>query len=404
MKFGIIIMWAFLFQACGNDKNMISIKAEEAIQVDSLPSSCPFLTRDHKGNIILSWARMINDSSAIFCYAISADGGRSFGETRLIPSSNNLQAHSENLPRMIVKPSGEFMALWGAANPNPKNKYSGRVFYSQSFDEGKTWTVPKTLVNDSASFDQRYYDMALLPGNEVAIVWLDNRKISEKEGSGLYFAVTDGPNGFQKERMISQQCCQCCRTDLFVDSKSNIHVLYRGIINDSIRDMLHIVSVDGGRNFTAPARISNDNWVIKGCPHTGPSMAENKEGLHFSWFTGGVNKGCFYTRSTDNGISFKQRDEISSLGSHPQVASFPDGKLAVVWDESVQVNNKYYKKIGLQVRSEKGRKYQTGFLTSDTLTASYPVVTTLNDQTSLVAYTIKKADKNYIQYRLVKLD
>jgi len=404
MKYSIIIVWAFLFQACSNDKNMPAIEAGEAIQADSLPSSCPFLARDHKGNIILSWARMINDSSAVFCFAVSANGGQSFGETRLIPSSDNLQAHSENLPKIIVKPSGEFMALWGAANPNPKNKYSGRVFYSESFNEGRTWTDRKTLVSDSASFDQRYYDMALLPNNELAIVWLDNRKISEKEGSGLYFAVTDGRKGFQKERLISQQCCQCCRTDLFVDSKSNIHVLYRGIINDSIRDMLHIVSVDGGTNFSAPSRISNDNWVIKGCPHTGPSMAENREGLHFSWFTGSPKKGCFYTQSTDNGGSFEQRDEISPLGSHPQVASFPNGKLAVVWDEPIQVKNKYYKRIGMQLRSERGIKDKTTFLTSDTHTASYPVVAAEDDHTSLVAYTIKKADKTYVHYQLVKLD
>ncbi len=197
MKYSIIVAWILLLQACSNEKNTSPINPGVAIQVDSLPASCPFLTKDHHGNIIISWARMNNDSSAVFCFAVSADEGRSFGETRIIPSSNNLQPHSENLPKMIVKPSGEFMALWGAANPNPKNKYSGLVFYSQSFDEGKTWTRPATLVNDTASFDQRYYDVALLPNGEVAIVWLDNRKIIDKEGSGLYFAVTDGRKGFR---------------------------------------------------------------------------------------------------------------------------------------------------------------------------------------------------------------
>lgn len=400
----IIIIVALFFYSCGHPGNITSIKPGNPVQVEELPATCPYFTKDNKGNILLSWVRTNKDSSFTFCYAISSDDGRSFGKTIMIASSSNIQPHSENLPKIIVKPSGEMMALWGAANPNPENKYSGLVFYSQSFDEGKTWSTAKTLVNDTASFDQRYYDVALLPNNEVAVIWLDNRKITDKEGSGLYFAVSKGRNGFTQEKMISENCCQCCRTDIFVDSESNIHVLYRGIINDSIRDMVHIVSENNGKNFSTAKRISNDNWVINGCPHTGPAMTENKEGLHFAWFTGGRNKGCFYTRSNDNGNSFIQPDRISPLGSHPQIASFPDGELLVVWDESVQVNNKYYKRIGVQKRSSAGASGAQAFITADTMMATYPVVAALKDNASLIAYTMNKAGKNYIMYQRLSLE
>lgn len=400
----IIIIVALFFYSCGHPGNITSIKPGNPVQVEELPATCPYFTKDNKGNILLSWVRTNKDSSFTFCYAISSDDGRSFGKTIMIASSSNIQPHSENLPKIIVKPSGEMMALWGAANPNPENKYSGLVFYSQSFDEGKTWSTAKTLVNDTASFDQRYYDVALLPNNEVAVIWLDNRKITDKEGSGLYFAVSEGRNGFTQEKMISENCCQCCRTDIFVDSESNIHVLYRGIINDSIRDMVHIVSENNGKNFSTAKRISNDNWVINGCPHTGPAMTENKEGLHFAWFTGGRNKGCFYTRSNDNGNSFIQPDRISPLGSHPQIASFPDGELLVVWDESVQVNNKYYKRIGVQKRSSAGASGAQAFITADTMMATYPVVAALKDNASLIAYTMNKAGKNYIMYQRLSLE
>jgi hypothetical protein len=403
MKY-IIIIVALFFYSCSHPGNIASIKPGNPVEVDELPATCPYFTKDSKGNILLSWVRTNKDSSFVFCYAISSDDGRSFGKTIMIAASSNIQPHSENLPKIIVKPSGEMMALWGAANPNPENKYSGLVFYSQSFDEGKTWSTPKTLVNDTASFDQRYYDVALLPNNEVAVIWLDNRKKTDKEGSGLYFAVSEGRNGFTQEKMISENCCQCCRTDIFVDSKSNIHVLYRGIINDSIRDMVHIVSKNRGKNFSTPKRISNDNWVINGCPHTGPAMTENKEGLHFSWFTGGRNKGCFYTRSNDNGNSFIQPDRISPLGSHPQIASFPDGELLVTWDESVQVNNKYYKRIGVQKRSPAGTSGTQAFITADTMMATYPVVAALKDKASLIAYTMKKAGKNYIMYQRLSFE
>ena len=109
-------------------------------------------------------------------------------------------------------------------------------------------------------------------------------------------AKTKEKNGFENEKLISQPCCQCCKTDLFIDKNGSIHVLFRGIVQDSIRDMVHMVSHDGGKNFSHPKRIHGDNWVISGCPHTGPAMTENQEGIHFAWFTGGKSKVCFYTR------------------------------------------------------------------------------------------------------------
>ena len=403
-KILLIICPLLFLLACKEDHKVSAIHAGQEMQLDSMPGNCPYLTKDSKGNIVISWAKAINDSASVFCYAISADDGKSFGKAIAIPASNTIQPHSENLPKIIFKPSGEIIALWGAANPNLKNKYSGQVYYSQSFDEGVTWGKTRPLVNDTVSYDQRYYDVALLPTGEAAIIWLDNRKTNDKEGSGLYFATTAGKNGFQNERMISEGCCQCCRTDLFVDSKAGIHILYRGIIKDSIRDMLHSVSVDGGASFSKPQLISNDNWVINGCPHTGPSMTENKEGLHFAWFTGGRNKGCFYTQSTNNGNNFIHQDRISTLGSHPQISSFSNGELLVAWDESVQVNNKYYKRIGVQKRTATGINKAQAFITADTITATYPVVTSLNDQTSLIAYTVKKSDKNYIMYQRLSLE
>jgi hypothetical protein len=400
----IVIFFASLFfSSCKDDNNNFSIQAAQAVQLDSLPGQCPYLTKDNKGNVVLSWVRTINDSASVFCYAVSKDGGKSFGNVTVISSSNNIEPHSENLPKIIFKPSGEIIALWGAANPNLKNKYSGLVFYTQSFDDGKTWNNCKTLVNDTGSFDQRYYDVALLPNGEAGIIWLDNRKTTTKEGSALYFASTEGKNGFQHDRLISQPCCQCCRTDLFVDSKGGIHALYRGIIQDSIRDMVHIVSTDGGKIFSSPKRISNDNWVISGCPHTGPAMTENTDGLHFAWFTGGKNAGCFYTKTTNNGNSFTMHDSISALGSHPQMAALQNGELVVVWDETTTAGNKLNKKIGVQKRTANGVAENKGYITADAETATYPVVSAISPNTSLIAYTQRKGSSNYITYQVVRL-
>jgi hypothetical protein len=389
---------ALFITACNSRAAETSIAAAAPVQIDNLPGECPYLTKDDKGATVLSWVRTESDSSKVFCYATSNDG-KTFSAPIVIPGSNNIQAHSENLPKVIFKPSGEIIALWGAKNPNPKNKYSGLVFYTQSFDKGKTWTVVKPLVTDTAGNDQRYYDVALLPNGEAGIIWLDNRKTTSQEGSALYFASTNGKNGFDGGRLISQPCCQCCRTDMYVDKKGGIHAVFRGIVQDSIRDMVHTVSIDGGKTFSAPKRINEDNWVIDGCPHTGPAMTDNNQGVHFAWFTGGKVKGCFYTSTTDNGKNFSAYDSVSTAGSHPQITALSNGELAIVWDEVFNLSDKTTKRIGIQKRNADGKSEERKYITGSDMYASYPVIVPLKENASLVAFTIRKEDKSFVAYK-----
>ncbi|HEY7162884.1 MAG TPA: sialidase family protein [Acidobacteriota bacterium] len=399
-----VLIACILIAACNDQKHESIILADQAVQADRAPGECPYLTRDNKGNTVLSWIRIINDSTTAFCYATSKDG-KVFSSPVVIPNSENIQPHGENLPKIIFKPSGEVIALWGARNMNPKNKYSGLIYYTQSFDEGKHWTDLRLLISDTASYDQRYYDVDLLPDGEVGIIWLDNRKTTPREGSGLYFARTNGKNGFEGSgQLISEPCCQCCRTDLFVDRKGGIHALFRGIIQDSVRDMVHIVSLDGGKTFSTPERISDDNWVINGCPHTGPAMTENQNGIHFSWFTGGRNRGCYYTNSANDGKTFAARNGVSKFGSHPQMTSLSNGELLIVWDESASAGATVAKRIGIQKRSADGNDEGKDYITDVNSFASYPVIAAINNQEAIVAYTKKENEKSYIEWQKVSVN
>lgn len=402
-QFLSILALSICFIACKNEKAKTLIASANAVQIDNVPGECPYLTKDNKGATVLSWVRMINDSATAFCYA-STNDGKSFSNTVTIPNSNNIQPHGENLPKIVFKPSGEIIALWGTKSTGAKNKYAGLVSYTQSFDGGKTWMAIKPLVTDTAGYDQRYYDVALLPNGEVGIIWLDNRKTTTKEGSALYFASTNGKNGFGKGQLISQPCCQCCRTSLYVDKQGDIHALYRGIIQDSIRDMVHIVSTDGGKTFSAPKRINEDNWVLNACPHTGPAMTENSEGLHFAWFTGAKDKGCYYTKTTDNGKSFSMRDSVSAFGSHPQIAALKNGALLIVWDETHVSGNKPLKRIGIQRRNEQGKSEGKDYLTSENTDASYPVIASVNENAAIIAYSKQEKEKAFIAYQTVRLN
>lgn len=406
--FLILISIGFIFQSCFNsekksDSYRINISTSNEAQIDAAQGSCPYLTKDNKGNIVLSWIKKIDSTTSVYCYAVSKNQGKTFEKTIEIPGSDNIHPHGENMPKIIFKPDGEIIAAWASGNPNAKNQYSDVVYYSQSFDNGATWNKAQKLVKDTAGYDQRYFDMALSPNGNVAISWLDNRKKTTEEGSALYFAETSGNSGFENERLVSEPCCPCCRTDLFVDSKKNIHILYRAIINDSIRDMVHTVSSDNGKTFSTPERISKDNWVINGCPHTGPAMTENKNGIQFTWFTGGGDAGVYYSNSND-GKTFSKREKVSGIAArHCQITSVADNDIAIVWNENFNKGDISSSRIGIEIRNANGVDPVKQYITSETGNATFPVVTNIDKNSAFVAYTESMQDRDYVRYKVVRL-
>lgn len=396
----IFILTAILFSSCFNaqKKDRTMTVATNAV---SIPGSCPHLTKDPSGNIVLSWIQNIDSTRQVFCYAISKDNGQSFEKPIIIPGSENIHPNGENMPKVIFKPSGEIIAAWPSGNPNAKNKYSDIIYYTQSFDAGKTWTENKKLVSDSAGYDQRYFDMALLSNGEAAIVWLDNRKNTTLNGSGLFLAATNGINGFQNEHIIAEPACECCRTALLVDKKNTIHLVYRAILNDSIRDMVHAYSNDNGKTFSIPKEISHDEWVVNGCPHTGPAITENKEGLHFSWFTGGDGAGVYYSRSVDNGQTFSPRRAITgSAARHSQIAALGENT-ATVWNENFINGKQINSRIGIELANERGIQELQSFITPEKGTATFPVIKSIDKNRAFVAYTNSRNGKDSVGFAVI---
>jgi hypothetical protein len=111
----------------------------------------------------------------------------------------------------------------------------------------------------------------------------------------------------------------------------------------NLRDMAFAISRDSGRTFTPPVRVSEDKWMLEGCPDDGPSLAVDGKGVvHVIWPTlvagGKTNEptiGIFYA-STTGGLRFGRREPIPTEGipHHPRVVIASDGQLVAAWDES----------------------------------------------------------------------
>ena len=153
--------------------------------------------------------------------------------------------------------------------------------------------------------------------------------------SKLYITTLGGTAA---ARAITGGVCYCCKTALAAGGDGALYAAWRHVYPGNLRDIAFTVSRDRGRTFAAPARVSQDQWAIDGCPDDGPSIAVDGRGaLHVAWPTrvSELGKGIFYSRSTDGGRTFAPRarvDETPGGAGHPQLALAGD-RVVVVWDE-----------------------------------------------------------------------
>ena len=164
--------------------------------------------------------------------------------------------------------------------------------------------------------------------------------VARAQLSKLFFARLDGP---ESARELTGGVCYCCKTTIATGADGSIYAAWRHVYPGNIRDIAFTVSRDGGRTFAPPARVSEDRWVLDGCPENGPAMAVDRSGrVHVVWPTlvAGAAPGSeptlalYYAVSLD-GRQFSPRQRIPTEGfpRHPQIALASSDAVVVTWDE-----------------------------------------------------------------------
>jgi hypothetical protein len=309
-----------------------------------------------------------------------------------------LSPHHESVPKIAFKSDGTAVVVFQKKVPTKNNRFAGALYCTQFKQGSNTWSKPAYVhTNVEKGIGRSFFDIVTLPDGEVGAVWLDGKK-KQRSGSTLMFAKTIG-GIFDTDVEIADLVCQCCRTDIYVDDNKNINIAYRNIFNDSIRDMAYIFSKDNGNTFTKPLRISNDNWVINGCPHTGPTMTSSNKGLQFYWFTMGGGEGVYNAHLPNGNNIFSDRKMMSKKGQHPQAISLNDSMQILVWDEMVAYEKTYNSRIAISIINNENVK--TKYITTSNVNANYPVVISLNNKQVLVAYSQMVDDKKEVYCKLV---
>ncbi|RRB04544.1 sialidase family protein [Larkinella rosea] len=355
----------------------------------------PRLTTDHRNNPVLSWTEKEGEK-VHFYFAVSEDGGRTFGEKNRVNSPAVFSTHAEGMPKVAFKKDGTILATFEVSRPTAEAPRAGDLLFVTSTDGGQTWTEPKAVHRDvTAGKGHSFSNLNRLPNGEIGIAWLDE-KAASKEGRTVKFTQTLAGGGFGKEVLVDDNACQCCRTNVFVDTKNQVHIAYRDLLDDGARDISHAVSADGGRTFTSPKVVFNDQWKVNACPHTGPDVAQVGNDLFVTWFSGGektpgIKLAKLGSTQLVSGI-------ISERTKHPQVASV-NGQLVWVWDESMELKNaagesRFISRIGMR-KIVNGTASPITYLTPTDVNAVFPVLLATK-KGLLVAYEQQKNQQNSV--------
>ncbi len=266
---------------------------------DAKAYSMPLLSQTPKGDVMLSWTEKDEQGMTSFCLAFSQDKGKTFSEKKVIYAGNGVGNSRLMRAKVLAKKDGSLIAVFtnraeapATASPQEGNGGRGRggrssdLVYCTSKDGGATWTSPQSVDSDPTKGIVRgFFDVALMPNDEIAVVYLKDVANSTKhEERDLRLVLTK--NGtFQPEKVIDPVVCDCCNINLLVDANGALNVFYRDN-NDDIRDIAKMTSKDNGATFSKPQIVHNDGWKINGCPHSGAISSVHGKSALVAWYSG----------------------------------------------------------------------------------------------------------------------
>jgi hypothetical protein len=321
--------------------------------------------------IAVVWGAAVKDGPTDIYVAVSRTAGRTFGgPVRVNDVIGDARLSGEQPPRVsLVARNGRdpsIVVVWTS-----KGASGTRLLHARSDDGGKSFGHATVLPGGDAAGNRGWESTATDREGHVVAVWLDHREIAASatqaapmhhEGQdriGHAAPLTDGVSkaqlsklyfsrlgGSDTPRALTGGVCYCCKTAVVAGPDGSLYAAWRHVYPGNIRDIAFTVSRDNGRTFAGPIRVSDDRWVLDGCPENGPAMAvDNRNRVHLVWPTlvSGSTPGSeptlalFYAVS-DDGRQFTPRERIPTEGlpRHPQIAIDARGSVVATWDEQVK--------------------------------------------------------------------
>ena len=274
----------------------------------------------------------------------SADEGKTWSAPVAVNAQPEaISADGENRPKLAFAADGGLLVSWTHPFPKPN---TGSVRLARA-DDGVNFAPPITVHQDQAIITHRFESMLTTPDNKVILAWIDKRDLEAAKaaktpyrGAGIYAAVSkDGGRSFQSEYKLTDHSCECCRVTSAIDLDGAPLFMWRHVFEPNERDHA-LVRLKPDGTPEAVKRATFERWKVDGCPHHGPSLVVDAQGIrHAVWFNQKEGEGqVHYGRLLENVENPNelrvdgQRKVGGPRAAHADMASAAS-KLAIAWKE-----------------------------------------------------------------------
>ncbi len=210
-----------------------------------------FIAFIHRGNIAVS---------------VSQDNGRTFSDPQIaIDVGGRARGGRHRGPRIGVDSHGRLTVTAPVTFDDEEYKKrfpTADLYFVTSPDGGQTWTAPKRINRVAKKAPEALHWMAVSPGGDVHVAWLDRRDRTGR-GQDIYYArISDGQ--VQSNTRVATTVCECCAPGLAVDESGNPTIAWREGGEKPSREIFAIRSADNGNTFSLPVRINRTQTLEDG--------------------------------------------------------------------------------------------------------------------------------------------
>jgi hypothetical protein len=238
--------------------------------------------------VVAVWTATEANGTNVYA-ATSDDAGGRFGPpVRVNDVASEAHVYGEHPPRAAIVPSTdasiapEIVVTW----PSDRATHLG-LRSARSLDGGRTFLASMSIGDEHVVGERGFQSVTVGQDRIARAAWLDQRRDpgtpARKNVEGdwdpmhLMFASTLRDGRWSPETRHATNVCGCCKTAVVVGRDGAISVAFRNIYPGSLRDISFTVSRDNGRTFAPTVRVSEDHWMLDGCPDDGPTMAVDRD-------------------------------------------------------------------------------------------------------------------------------
>lgn len=321
------------------------------ISTEDTDAAEPAIAAARDGSLLVVWVEHRKDGQGdVFLRKTNSAGAQANAPIRINPDIGKATAWRGDPPTISVAPDGTVFVAW--TSRAAEKGHENNLYLSASRDGGATFEPPIKVNDDEKPAVHGMHSLAIDNQGRIYLAWLDERNLqpsapTEKhrgeahamESNRDVFSAysEDGGRTISRNQLIAREACPCCKTAVTASPDGKVYVGWRQVLKGDLRHIAVASSADSGRTFSSPVIVSDDKWVIAGCPVSGPALSARKEGgLRVLWYTEGESgtRGLYTAQSTDGGRTFSPRQLVAGGAVFGNPVLMPDARLDIdvaVW-------------------------------------------------------------------------